>query len=202
MIRLLWQRVARKGLTAARIVSETASILGRSGPRQALVHLGHTLASVLRQWARERQRLPRQEDAFDQRTGYDTSGIIQVAALRTVSANWLWGTYYRATDEKTFTKLMSALDLEWGNFVFVDCGHGKGRVILMATRFPFKRIEGVEFSPELHRIAVSNVPQAKPFPKLSCSVWTFSTTSCPRIRSCFICSIRSSDPSWSAFVER
>jgi len=43
------------------------------------------------------------------------------------------------------------------DFTFIDLGSGKGRVLLMASDYPFKRIIGVEFMPELHRAAQKNV---------------------------------------------
>lgn len=42
-------------------------------------------------------------------------------------------------------------------FTFIDLGSGKGRVLLMASEYPFKRIIGVEFMPELHRAAQKNI---------------------------------------------
>jgi predicted RNA methylase len=41
--------------------------------------------------------------------------------------------------------------------VFLDLGSGKGRAILEAARQPFKRIIGVEISPQLNQIAASNL---------------------------------------------
>lgn len=43
------------------------------------------------------------------------------------------------------------------DFTFIDLGSGKGRVLLMASDYPFKRIVGVEFMPELHRAAQKNI---------------------------------------------
>ena len=43
------------------------------------------------------------------------------------------------------------------DFTFIDLGSGKGRVLLMASDYPFKRIIGVEFMPELHRAAEKNI---------------------------------------------
>lgn len=43
------------------------------------------------------------------------------------------------------------------DFTFVDLGSGKGRVLPMAADYPFKRIIGVEFMPELHRAAQKNI---------------------------------------------
>jgi SAM-dependent methyltransferase len=41
--------------------------------------------------------------------------------------------------------------------VFLDYGSGKGRVILQAAQYDFKRVIGVELSPELSRAAARNV---------------------------------------------
>ena len=43
------------------------------------------------------------------------------------------------------------------DFTFIDLGSGKGRVLLMASEYPFKRIIGVEFMPESHRAAEENI---------------------------------------------
>lgn len=43
------------------------------------------------------------------------------------------------------------------DFTFIDLGSGKGRALLMAAPFGFKRIIGVEFMPELHRAAEKNI---------------------------------------------
>jgi len=43
------------------------------------------------------------------------------------------------------------------DFIFIDLGSGKGRVLLLASEYPFKRIIGVEFMPELHRAAQENI---------------------------------------------
>ncbi|HEY2361538.1 MAG TPA: class I SAM-dependent methyltransferase [Candidatus Angelobacter sp.] len=43
------------------------------------------------------------------------------------------------------------------DFTFIDLGSGKGRVLLMASDYPFKGIMGVEFMPELHRAAEKNI---------------------------------------------
>jgi hypothetical protein len=39
----------------------------------------------------------------------------------------------------------------------VDLGCGKGRALLLASRFPFKQIIGVELSPQLHHTSLLNV---------------------------------------------
>ena len=44
-----------------------------------------------------------------------------------------------------------------GDDVFVDLGCGKGRVVLMAARYPFRRVIGVELSERLLAVAQANV---------------------------------------------
>ena len=44
--------------------------------------------------------------------------------------------------------------------VFVDLGCGLGRVLLMALDYPFKRVIGVELSPQLYAAAEANVANA------------------------------------------
>jgi SAM-dependent methyltransferase len=43
------------------------------------------------------------------------------------------------------------------DFTFIDLGSGKGRVLLMAAPYGFKRIIGVELMPEWHRITQENI---------------------------------------------
>ena len=42
-------------------------------------------------------------------------------------------------------------------FVFCDLGSGKGRTLMMAADYPFRRIVGVELLPALHAIAEENI---------------------------------------------
>ena len=64
---------------------------------------------------------------------------------------------YFATEPWLFEQIMQALPIDVSQFTFVDLGCGKGRVLLMASDHPFKRIIGVEFMPELHRAAQQNI---------------------------------------------
>jgi SAM-dependent methyltransferase len=53
--------------------------------------------------------------------------------------------------------MLESLDLDFQEFTFIDIGSGKGRALLMAADFPFRRVLGVELLPELHRIAQENI---------------------------------------------
>src|SRR4051794_15187739 len=80
----------------------------------------------------------------------------------------LLGTFYslyQPTDPANFQEMIGLLrrkthaSLE--DFTFVDLGSGKGRTLLMASHYPFRRILGIELLPSLHRIAVDNLAQYK-----------------------------------------
>jgi SAM-dependent methyltransferase len=64
---------------------------------------------------------------------------------------------YFATEPWLFEQIMQAILVDFSQFTFIDLGCGKGRVLLMASDYPFKKIIGVEFMPELHRAAEKNI---------------------------------------------
>ena len=64
---------------------------------------------------------------------------------------------YQATDPAVFREMMASLPVEFNTFTFVDLGSGKGRTLLMASEYPFRRIVGVELIAELHRAAEENI---------------------------------------------
>jgi SAM-dependent methyltransferase len=64
---------------------------------------------------------------------------------------------YQPTDATLFHEMISKLEIDFSEFVFIDVGSGKGRVLLMAADYPFRRVVGIELLPELHRIALENV---------------------------------------------
>jgi SAM-dependent methyltransferase len=64
---------------------------------------------------------------------------------------------YQATDPALFREMMASLPIEFDPFTFVDLGSGKGRTLLMASEYPFRKIVGVELIAELHRAAVENI---------------------------------------------
>ena len=77
--------------------------------------------------------------------------------LRTQLVAGLAGHEYCPTEPWQFEQIMQALPVRLADFTFIDLGSGKGRTLLMAAAYHFKRILGVEFLPELHRIAGENI---------------------------------------------
>jgi SAM-dependent methyltransferase len=64
---------------------------------------------------------------------------------------------YQPTDPALFRQMMAELPIAFPEFTFIDIGSGKGRTLLMASEYPFKKIVGVELIAELHRVAEENV---------------------------------------------
>ena len=64
---------------------------------------------------------------------------------------------YQPTEPALFREMMARLPIDFDLFTFIDLGSGKGRTLLMASEYPFRKIVGVELLPELHQIAVENL---------------------------------------------
>ncbi len=97
------------------------------------------------------------DSRFDRSHGTDTSGVVPLNALDIKSKNIEEGIWYEPMSVKVFRQLMKALARDPQRYDFVDFGSGKGRVLLLASDYGFRRITGVEFAPELHEIAMRNV---------------------------------------------
>jgi SAM-dependent methyltransferase len=68
---------------------------------------------------------------------------------------------YQPTEAALFHEMLGALNqqshFDFHDFVFLDLGSGKGRALLMASDYPFRRIVGVELLPALHEAAQENL---------------------------------------------
>lgn len=64
---------------------------------------------------------------------------------------------YQPTEPALFKEMMASLKIDFREFTFIDVGSGKGRVLLMAADYPFRRILGIELLPSLNRVARENL---------------------------------------------
>ena len=102
---------------------------------------------------------------FDRRFGVNTSAkdldlkkrkpLIQ--AINSSNAEQL--TTFGPADPKLMNGVLEALPIRYEDYTFVDLGSGTGRVLLMASEFPFRKIIGVEFCPPLRDKALENLRQ-------------------------------------------
>jgi tRNA1(Val) A37 N6-methylase TrmN6 len=49
--------------------------------------------------------------------------------------------------------MLALLPINLDDYTIVDIGSGKGKLLLLASNYPFRRIIGVEYAPLLHEIA-------------------------------------------------
>ncbi|HWR15915.1 MAG TPA: class I SAM-dependent methyltransferase [Terriglobales bacterium] len=67
------------------------------------------------------------------------------------------GAPYQPTEPSLFHEMLGALKVDVSEYVFVDLGSGKGRTLLMAAEYPFRKIVGVELFSELDQVAKENI---------------------------------------------
>jgi SAM-dependent methyltransferase len=108
-----------------------------------------------RAFARRRKPLP--THPFDLRHGTDTSGLMLDNTPGLSSTSGAYTSVYLGISPSTLTQAIAELDLPLNRFTFIDIGCGKGRALMIAAGFPFPRLVGVEFSPELCAIARANL---------------------------------------------
>lgn len=95
---------------------------------------------------------------FDLWNGVDTYGTINQDELEFGEcASASHSNRYVAIVPRMFYRMIASLPIQYRDFTFVDIGSGKGRALLMAAKWPFRRILGVELSPKLHLIAQRNI---------------------------------------------
>ncbi len=114
--------------------------VARNGPRVAV-------ENAVARW---------EESRFDAAYGTDTDAFVALDDLAIASPNKLLGVQYEPTLVRPLRKTLERLRLPAGR-VLVDFGSGKGRVMMAASAYGFRRIVGVEFSPELCAICRRNL---------------------------------------------
>lgn len=94
---------------------------------------------------------------FDRRFQVQTSGVVQTDQLDVPDHRRTHAVEYLPTSATALGWLLAKLPMSHSDFAFVDMGSGKGRMLLIASEFPFQRVIGVELALELHEIAEQNI---------------------------------------------
>jgi SAM-dependent methyltransferase len=73
---------------------------------------------------------------------------------------------YQPTEPALFREMLASLmqaspKIDFREFTFIDIGSGKGRALLMAADYPFRRVLGIELLHALHRVAQENIKKYK-----------------------------------------
>ncbi len=116
----------------ARMVSKTRMV-----GKQIYTFLRRTLGAVL----------------VDRPAGVDTARSVKLEELGLSGEG---RTHYEPSGWLDLRRVLRRSEVS-GEDVFLDLGSGKGRVLLAAARYPFRRVIGVELSAELNAIAERNV---------------------------------------------
>jgi SAM-dependent methyltransferase len=133
-------------------------VAGREGRVAATRQLVTALWGFVRDSTPERRRR-RYGDA-----DYDWEHRVNTTSAAVAWRERLLGVFhspYQPTESALFNEMIEALrqqsHSDFHDFVFLDLGSGKGRTLLMASDYPFRRIVGVELLPALHQAAQENL---------------------------------------------
>lgn len=97
------------------------------------------------------------DQRFDNKYGVDTTGEVPASKLEFEGENADAGHLYDTPPAPSLRHILGRLDIDVTAFTFIDVGSGKGRALLVASEWPFKRILGVELSARLHEVASTNI---------------------------------------------
>ena len=131
--------------------------LARDGFRPTARNFAHHLWEFLRE-STPAQRRQRYGDA-----DYDWDYRVDTTSATVSWRDRLLGQFhsaYQPTEPAFFREMMemmASLEIDFQAFTFIDVGAGKGRVLLMAADYPFRRVLGLELLPDLHRVAQANI---------------------------------------------
>jgi SAM-dependent methyltransferase len=135
--------------------SEESIRIGRRAAFRRLVRL-------LWQFVREStpaQRRHRYGDVdYDWDFRVDTTGATVAWQDRLLG---LFHSPYQPTEPALFHEMLASLNIQFDEFTFIDVGSGKGRALLLASDYPFRKIVGVELFPALDRVARENISKYK-----------------------------------------
>lgn len=101
---------------------------------------------------------PASDGSFDARFGTDTSGRMVPDELGIADATAReQAILYLPSPPRVTRWMLNAIGVAHEEYSFVDLGCGKGRVVLVASEYPFRRVIGVELSEMLATVARRNV---------------------------------------------
>lgn len=112
----------------------------------------------------------RVELEFDRSNSIDTAGRVPVSLLDIPVDAAKSAVHYAPSAQGEVAWFLDSLGVDLHDYVFIDFGSGKGRVLLIASHYPFREIIGVEFSRTLHKTALKNIANYSNSRKVCASV--------------------------------
>ena len=102
-------------------------------------------------------------DGFDAVHGTDTAGVLvgrELGPCVTRAGHLVMP--YETTSEAAVRMALDSLSVDFARSVFVDLGCGKGKPLMIASTYPFRRLIGVDISPACVAVARRNVVRYGP----------------------------------------
>ncbi|MFZ2029409.1 MAG: class I SAM-dependent methyltransferase [Vitreimonas sp.] len=102
-------------------------------------------------------RVSQDNIAFDRVHGTDTAGKIDLDAYDISEDQKSGAEHYQGVHEGVLRIIIDAVAPHPEEFDFIDIGSGKGKALIVASTYPFKRVRGVEISQNLTAAATRNI---------------------------------------------
>ena len=93
-------------------------------------------------------------EPFDEALGVETSGVVWLTNLR--NKNFVHGIRYEPCSPVKCRWAIENSGIHPREFSFIDIGSGKGRALIVASKYGFAGLSGVEYSSKLCKIATAN----------------------------------------------
>ena len=133
----------------------------RVGGALVLVLMAVGPAALRRLKRRKLEELSR--DGFDAAHGTDTAAVLAGRALGpAVTRGGHLVIHYETTSEAAIRLPLDGLGVDFTGFTFVDLGCGKGKPLLVAASYPFRRLVGVDISAACVAVARRNLERYGP----------------------------------------
>jgi methyltransferase family protein len=144
-------RVARAIRRARELgFAQLFALIRQQGAKQSLRFVAGNLRHIIA------DRIAR---GWDRQYNVDTAGSIQLSSLTIDSPNKHFGNECLCISPRTFDFMLRNLPSDLSSYTFVDIGAGKSRSLLVASRYGFAKIVGVEFAKELVEYSRRNISQ-------------------------------------------
>ncbi|CAA6693524.1 MULTISPECIES: class I SAM-dependent methyltransferase [unclassified Lentimonas] len=141
-----YDRLVRKGIRGI-IAYVAPSNLAATGRRLAYYISLASSTTISRLW--------------DWRHGVETCRGVATNELSGSDEALEFAVFYAPCAPSALRFMLGCIRVPHSRFEFVDYGSGKGKVLLIASEYPFKKITGVEFDRALHERAVQNLKDYK-----------------------------------------
>ena len=160
--------------TGMTVLKDTAAMAQIVCHRMTVLRQQRGVAGTAVYCARYIRRLPQRlgrllrETTFDRKMGVQTSRLVAATDLGIDEGQLLEvgrnarGVAYMPTPAWALPAILEDMNVNYPDFNFIDLGSGMGRVVLIAAEYPFRKVVGVEFSPDLHRTAEDNLARNAP----------------------------------------